>query len=120
MARLDIWLTNIAIIIFSFEVLFTLIDFIATYYQGTNSIGEDISVSEIESFNFLDIIQIILTFMIMHLIFVYTAFIQNVVKRDDPFNNAAIFVFIIFIVVLQKYLVELMCMDLFPHEKDID
>lgn len=110
----------ITIIIFGLEVLSTIIDFFATYYQGVDSLGQvQHAVSEIEYFSFLDVIQIILTIMLMHMLFVYTTFVQKVVKRDDPFNNAAIFIFIIFMVVLQKYLIELTCLSLFPN-KDID
>jgi len=47
---------------------------------------------------------------------VYNRFISKIVKRDDPFSISNIFAIIIFIVILQKYLVELVCMSVFGSE----
>ena len=70
-------------------------------------------MSELETFNYLDVIQIILTLMLMYILVIYDRLVQKVVNRDDPFTNAVIFIVVIYMVIFQKYLVELACYDLF-------
>src|SRR6185369_1442838 len=87
--KLDRWLVFATIIVFSLEVLFTLIDFVVTYSYDIEHIKDlAISISELESFNFLDVIQIILTVLLMYLLIVYSNFVNTVVKKDDPFKNS--------------------------------
>ena len=44
--------------------------------------------------------------MTMYMLTVYQKFADKVVKRDDPFSNANMLSVIIFMVVIQKYIIE--------------
>eukprot|EP00349_Pseudokeronopsis_sp_Brazil_P000173 CAMPEP_0202958592 /NCGR_PEP_ID=MMETSP1396-20130829/2898_1 /ASSEMBLY_ACC=CAM_ASM_000872 /TAXON_ID= /ORGANISM="Pseudokeronopsis sp., Strain Brazil" /LENGTH=265 /DNA_ID=CAMNT_0049676743 /DNA_START=366 /DNA_END=1163 /DNA_ORIENTATION=+ len=90
---------------FVLEVLFTAFDF----YMTSKAIkdGETVSTSEIVNFNYLDYIQIALTCVVIYTIMLYQQMNTKIRKRDDPFSNGTIYSFVIFMVILQKYLVEL-------------
>jgi hypothetical protein len=108
----------IAIFSFVAEVIFTLIDFLLTISTAPAKTGAT-SYSEIETFNALDVIQIILTAIVMYCLVLYDRLIKKIVKRDDPFSNAAIYNLVIFIVILQKYLVELIFMKVIDSDEVI-
>jgi sterol desaturase/sphingolipid hydroxylase (fatty acid hydroxylase superfamily) len=61
--------------------------------------------SELEYYG-LDIAQAFFAILVMYMLVIYQRFMSKIAKRDDPFSNANILVFIIFCVVLQKYIVE--------------
>ena len=54
----------------------------------------------------LDFIQIGLALIVIYLLVVYQKFSDKVAKRDDPFSNGVMLGLVVFIVVIQKYLVE--------------
>jgi hypothetical protein len=54
----------------------------------------------------LDVVQICLAVMTMYMLVVYQKFTDKVAKREDPFSNGVMLSIIIFIVVIQKYIVE--------------
>ncbi len=104
--RLSKSIKILTVALLSLEVMFTSIDFIITSQSG------EVGKSELDSFNYLDIIQIILTIGAMYTVLLYDQFTKKIIQRDDPFNNAYIFVFVMFMVILQKYLTELVLVDL--------
>ena len=91
------------LVMFCAEVAFTIVDFTETFFVGE---PEDRELSELENYSYLDTIQIVLTIIIMYLLLLYDKLTRKVVKRDDPFSNAGIYSFLIFMVILQKYLIE--------------
>lgn len=88
--------------IFSIEVSLTAVDLIVS---NTGLVDPKQVKSEIE-YIYLDIMQIILALTVMILLWYYQKFTDKVAKRDDPFSNAVMLSLVIFLVVLQKYVVE--------------
>ena len=60
----------------------------------------------------LDSIQILLALGAIYMLTVYRRFQDKVVKRDDPFSNANLLGLIIFMVVIQKYVIEVILVSL--------
>ena len=60
----------------------------------------------------LDSIQILLALGAIYMLTVYRRFQDKVVKRDDPFSNANLLGLIIFMVVIQKYIIEVILVSL--------
>ena len=54
----------------------------------------------------LDVIQITLSLLCMYMLVIFQKFQNKVVKRDDPFQNSNILAFLMFCIVIQKYIVE--------------
>ena len=65
----------------------------------------------------LDIAQIVLALITIYLLYIYQMFMSKIAKRDDPFTNANLLAFIIFCVVLQKYVVELIFTSVMGADK---
>jgi len=53
----------------------------------------------------------------MYMLYVYQNLCDKMAKRDDPFSTSAMFSIIIFMVVIQKYIVEAM-LDAMLGDKD--
>lgn len=92
-------------IFYAVEVLFTFIDLILSSENRKQSTQSTKVQSELENFG-LDVIQILLSLITIYMLTVYRRFQDKVVKRDDPFSNANLLGLIIFMVVLQKYIIE--------------
>jgi len=98
--RFSAMIRLICVVFFGTEVVITFIDLVTTdHVDGTPS-------NEIESFNYLDIIQIVFTCVVMYLLVLFDRLARKIVKRDDPFTNATIYSILIFIVVIQKYILD--------------
>lgn len=54
----------------------------------------------------LDIAQIFFALVTIYMLAVYQRFSDKIIKRDDPFANSIMLALMIFIVVVQKYIVE--------------
>lgn len=102
---------------FSLAVVFTLVDLNASSstWEEAKEKSDDHVKSEFAVFP-LDIIQITTALLSIYFLFIYQRFMSKIVKRDDPFSNANILGFIIFCVVIQKYLVEVIFHDFLKEE----
>lgn len=89
-----------------FEVAISAIDLVVSAYSRSNrdTSGEKIQ-SELE-YPVLDIFQITLAICTIYLLTVYQKIQEKVAKRDDPFSNASMLALLIFILIIQKYMVE--------------
>ena len=58
------------------------------------------------SMSTIDYIECMLVLIIMYMLIIYQRFLNKVAKRDNPFSNAGLLSFLIFSVVVQKYIIE--------------
>ena len=108
--RFSTMIRLICILFFGTEVIITLVDLLITQTE------EGSSANEMETFNYLDIIQIVFTCVVMYLLILFDRLARKIVKRDDPFTNATIYSILIFIVVLQKYVLDYIFYMAMPEE----
>lgn len=85
--------------------MFTFTDLLISRSHTSQADVSDHINSELENFG-LDIAQILLALATIYMLAVYQKFTDKIAKRDDPFSNAMMLNIIIFIVVIQKYIVE--------------
>lgn len=64
----------------------------------------------------LDFIQAFFTFIVIYMLTVYQKLSDKIAKRDDPFSNANMLGIIIFMIVLQKYVIEALLMWMLEGE----
>lgn len=109
-AKFEQWVRTVALVAFALEWVFTWVDLLITTTTAEEK-HEEVP-SEFDNFG-LDIVQVILTFIVMYCLYIYNSFVSKIVKRDDPFQNSNIFIFIIFMVILQKYGIEVLFVPFF-------
>ncbi len=94
---------------FFLEVLFTGIDLFVTEIVDASGDGSSSgSVGTLQAITesaFLDVLQIILCSIVIYLLLVYGGWQRKIVLRDDPFPNAALLSFLLFCIVIQKYII---------------
>lgn len=94
--------------IYFLELVFTVIDLVLSQEsretQRSGQTNQKIQ-SELENFG-LDVVQIILTIMVIYMLYLYQKLADKIAKRDDPFSNANMLGVIIFMIVIQKYIIE--------------
>lgn len=60
---------------------------------------------------YLDAIQVVLTLIVIYMLYIFSSFQNKVAKRDDPFSNSNILGFLMFCIVVQKYIVDYVFAD---------
>lgn len=110
------FIRSLTLSMFLIEWSFTCLDLGMTIY--THDDDEPAMKSEFDNWG-LDVVQTFLTLIVMYLLVMYNSFVGKIVKRDDPFSNSNIFVFIIFMVILQKYLLEFIFYPMFGQSQTL-
>eukprot|EP00347_Sterkiella_histriomuscorum_P006998 403350638 len=95
------------LVTFFFELLFTVIDLYLSQESRSSTRSNDNTKiqSELENFG-LDVVQIVLTVITIYGLYIYQKLADKIAKRDDPFSNANMLGVIIFMIVIQKYIIE--------------
>ncbi|CDW88744.1 UNKNOWN [Stylonychia lemnae] len=118
-ARLEKFLRFSTVIVFALEIIFTITDLIDSASERKEvKKGESTKQIQSELDNFgLDIVQIVLTLITIYLLYVYQKLTDKIAKRDDPFSNANVLGLIIFMVVIQKYIIESVLTSMLAEEE---
>ena len=103
--KVETILRNVIILCFTVEVFCTAFDLFLTAMTATYTGDTKDVQSELDNI-WLDVVQIVLALVTIYFLIVYQNFTDRVAKRDDPFSNGAMLGIVIFIVVIQKYIVE--------------
>lgn len=100
------------IVIYGSEVLLTIVDLILSLGNRTTAKTSGNQIQTEFDNPPLDSTQILLALIAIYMLTVYRRFQDKVVKRDDPFSNANLLGLIIFMVVIQKYIMEVVLVSL--------
>lgn len=101
----QLWRTG-AIVILGAEVALTILDLIISVPTRVDAVANNNQIQSEFDKPVFDLLQIILALIVIYMLTVYRRFQDKVVKRDDPFSNANLLGLIIFMVVIQKYIIE--------------
>jgi hypothetical protein len=90
------------LILFSIEVIITLVDLIASSWKHTSEIAEGIAAehsSELE-YVWLDWFQVLFGLSVIYMLSFYQRFTDRVAFKEDPFSNGNLLGVVVYLVVL--------------------